>query len=87
MFNVRDCIGEMCRELKSKVVTEVASKTLEEFHKNSARMIRAAIFGMTEGKVNDEYYFPANQLVISNVDIKSVECVDEESRQSLKDKV
>ena len=87
MFNVRDCIGEMCRELKSKVVTEVASKTLEEFHKNSARMIRAAIFGMTDGKVNDEYFFPANNLVISNVDIKSVECVDEESRQSLKDKV
>lgn len=45
MFNVRDFVGDCCSQLRSKVVTDIASKSLDEFHKNSARIIRTAIFG------------------------------------------
>lgn len=85
IFNVRDFVGDTCRELKSKVVAEVASRTLDEFHKNSAKLIRTAIFGMTDGKVNDEYFFPSNNLSVTNCDIKSVESLDKESQQSLRE--
>jgi len=83
IFNVRDFVGDTCRELKSKVVAEVASKTLDEFHKNSAKIIWASIFGMEHGKVRDKYLFSTNNLVITNVDIKSVESMDKESQASL----
>lgn len=76
---MRDFVGDTCRELKSKVVAEVASKTLDEFHKNSARIIRASIFGMEHGKVRDRYIFNTNNLVITNVDIKFIESMDKES--------
>lgn len=85
IFNVRDFVGDTCRELKSKIVAEVASRTLDEFHKNSAKIIRTAIFGVKDGKVNDEYFFPANNLCITNCDIKSVESLDKESQQSLRE--
>lgn len=83
IFNLRDFVGDACRELKSKVVAEVASKTLDEFHKNSAKIIRASIFGMKDGKVQDRYFFHSNNLVVDNVDIKSVESMDKESQASL----
>lgn len=85
IFNVRDFVGDTCRELKSKVVAEVASKTLDEFHKNSARIIRASIFGMEHGKVKDRYVFETNNLVITNVDIKFIESMDKESQASLQE--
>lgn len=85
IFNVRDFVGDTCRELKSKVVAEVASKTLDEFHKNSARIIRASIFGMEHGKVRDRYIFNTNNLVITNVDIKFIESMDKESQASLQE--
>ena len=85
IFNVRDFIGDTCRELKSKVVADVASKTLDEFHKNSAKIIRASIFGMEHGKVKDRYVFTTNNLVITNVDIKCIESSDKASQQSLQE--
>lgn len=85
IFNVRDFVGDTCRELKSKVVAEVAGKTLDEFHKNSARIIRASIFGMDHGKVKDRYLFTTNNLVITNVDIKLIESMDKESQASLQE--
>merc|ERR1712146_469393 len=53
-------------------------------HKNSARIIRASVFGMNDkGKVGDHFKFKANNLVITNIDIQSVEPVDVETRKSL----
>lgn len=85
LFNVRDFVGDTCRELKSKIVAEVASRTLDEFHKNSAKIIRTAIFGIVDGKVKDSYEFPSNNMVVTNCDIKSVESLDKESQQSLRE--
>merc|ERR1711862_151291 len=65
-----------------------ASVAFDEFHKFSARLIRKAIFGLDEnGKVNAEYVFPSNDLSITNVDIQSVEPVDQRTRDSLQKSV
>lgn len=70
IFNVRDFVGDACSAIASKVRGEVASISFEQFHKFSARHIRKAIFGLdADGKVNDNYRFPSNRLVVTSVDI------------------
>jgi major vault protein len=77
IFSVRDCIGEMCSIMASRVRGAVAEMTLNQFHKNSARVIRSAVMGYTQcstsenRKINDKYVFENNLLAISNVDIKN----------------
>merc|ERR1711976_1127919 len=51
-------------------------------------MGRKAVFGLDEnGKINDEYLFPSNGLCITNIDIQSVEPVDQRTRDSLQKSV
>merc|ERR1712139_83910 len=58
------------------------------FHKDSARIIRKSVFGETDdGKVRDSFMFSANNLVVTNIDIQSVEPVDESTRDSLQKSV
>ncbi len=66
----------------------VAGEKFDEFHRNSARIIRLAVFGTDqEGHIRDEFRFRANNLVITNIDIQSVEPVDEETLRSLQKSV
>merc|ERR1712063_12534 len=47
-----------------------------------------AVFGENaEGKINDEFVFTANNLSITNIDIQSVEPVDQRTRDSLQKSV
>lgn len=56
----------------------------DDFHKNSAKIIRASVFGLDErGKVRDSFAFPANNLLITSIDIQSAEPVDQRTRDSL----
>ena len=89
IFAVSDFIGDACKALGSSIRGTVASIAFQEFHANSARIIRAAVFGLdTEtGKVNDERVFAANGLVITNVDIQNVDPVDQRTRDSLQKSV
>eukprot|EP01017_Pseudomicrothorax_dubius_P016763 TRINITY_DN1896_c0_g1_i6.p1 TRINITY_DN1896_c0_g1~~TRINITY_DN1896_c0_g1_i6.p1 ORF type:complete len:800 (+),score=283.28 TRINITY_DN1896_c0_g1_i6:30-2429(+) len=88
IFNVRDFIGDMCNLMASKVRSAVAAVTFEMFHKSSAKIIRKAIFGVdSAGKILDEFLFPKNSLVITNVDIQNVEPVDEKTQRSLQNSV
>merc|ERR1712139_123158 len=58
------------------------------FHKDSARIIRKSVFGETDdGKVRDSFMFAANNLVVTNIDIQSVEPVDDSTRESLQKSV
>merc|ERR1711976_381332 len=51
-------------------------------------MGRKAVFGLDEnGKINDEYVFDANNLSITNIDIQSVEPIDQRTRDSLQKSV
>lgn len=86
IFSVRDCIGEMCSIMASRVRGSVAEMTLNQFHKNSARVIRLAVMGEKpeyKGKINDKYVFENNLLAISNVDIKNILTKDEATKEKL----
>ena len=79
LFNVRDFVGDACKAIASRIRGAVSSRTFEDFHKNSTSLIRLAVFG----KDKSELFFKANQLVITNIDIKSIEPIEEETRKNL----
>lgn len=88
LFQVPDFVGDACKAIASRVRGAVASQKFDEFHRNSAKIIRLAVFGLDEeGKIRDEFRFNANNLVITNIDIQSVEPVDEETLKSLQKSV
>lgn len=84
IFSVRDFTGDACKAMGSRVRGAVSGVTFDVFHKNSIKIIRASVFGINkEGKVGDEFRFKSNNLVITNIDVQSVEPVDAETRTSL----
>lgn len=94
LFSVPDFVGDACKAIASRVRGAVASVTFDDFHKNSARIIRMAVFGfeMSEAKgpdgtlmpkPRDQAVFPQNGLVVSSVDVQSVEPVDQRTRDAL----
>jgi len=88
VFSVPDFVGDACKAIASRVRGAVAGHSFDEFHKHSARLIRSAVFGLDEGgHVNNRFVFSQNKLVISNVDIQSVEPVDSRTRDALQKSV
>jgi len=83
VFSVPDFIGDFCKAIASRVRGSVAGKTFDDFHKNSADLIKSAVFG----KSNDSLRFNSNNLVITNIDIQSVEPVDSKTRDALQKSV
>ncbi|PNJ33459.1 MVP isoform 4 [Pongo abelii] len=94
LFSVPDFVGDACKAIASRVRGAVASVTFDDFHKNSARIIRAAVFGfetseakgpdgMALPRPRDQAVFPQNGLVVSSVDVQSVEPVDQRTRDAL----
>eukprot|EP01137_Pigoraptor_chileana_P037473 Opistho-2@34592 len=88
VFSVPDFVGDACKAIASRVRGAVASVQFDDFHKNSAKIIRASVFGMDEkGKVRDKFVFPSNSLCITSIDIQSVEPVDQRTRDALQKSV
>lgn len=88
IFQVPDFVGDGCKAIASRVRVAVAQATFDEFHKRSARIIRTAVFGVDENeKIKNHFQFSANKLIITNVDIQSVEPVDQRTRDSLQKSV
>lgn len=88
LFQVPDFVDTACKAIASRVRGAVAGEKFDEFHRNSARIIRAAVFGTDEqGHIREELRFRTNNLVITNVDIQSVEPVDERTLESLQKSV
>jgi len=85
IFSVPDFVGDACKAIGAKVRGSVTQTTFEDFHKYSAKIIRTAVFGMDEttGHIAKKFFFPSNHLVITNIDIQSVEPVDQRTRESL----
>jgi major vault protein len=84
LFQVPDFVGDACKAIASRVRGAVAQESFDNFHKNSAKIIRAAVFGTDDnGKIKNRFHFPANNLVIDNIDIQSVEPVDQRTRDAL----
>jgi len=70
--------------MASQVRSAVASVDFDSFHKTSARLIRKSVFGVdAEGKIKKEFPLIKNNLVITNVDIQSVEPIDDNTKENL----
>ncbi|KAK3703611.1 hypothetical protein QZH41_019149 [Actinostola sp. cb2023] len=88
LFSVPDFVGDSCKAIASRIRGAVAGVQFDDFHKNSAKIIRASVFGLDENhKVRNRFSFPANKLSITSVDIQSVEPVDQRTRDSLQKSV
>jgi len=88
IFQVPDFVGDACKAIAARVRGSVAQASFDEFHKRSARLIRSAVFGIDEeGRVGNKFQFSANNLIITNIDIQSVEPVDQRTRDSLQKSV
>ncbi|XP_059146176.1 major vault protein-like isoform X2 [Physella acuta] len=88
LFSVPDFTGDACKAIASRVRGAVAQVQFDDFHKNSAKIIRASVFGIdANGKVRDKFHFPQNNLVITSIDIQSVEPVDQRTRDALQKSV
>ncbi|XP_014662129.1 PREDICTED: major vault protein-like [Priapulus caudatus] len=84
LFSVADFVGDACKAIASRIRGSVASIPFDDFHKNSAKIIRVAVFGMdAEMNVRKHLCFEQNSLFITSVDIQSVEPVDQRTRDSL----
>jgi len=84
IFAVPDFVGDCCKAMAARVRGAVAATPFEVFHKTSAELIRKAVFNSSD---KDRFVFTANNLVISGVDIQSVEPVDQKTRDSLQQSV
>jgi len=84
IFAVPDFVGDCCKAMAARVRGAVAATPFEIFHKTSAELIRKAVFNSSE---KNSCVFTANNLVISGVDIQSVEPVDQKTRDSLQQSV
>lgn len=88
LFSVPDFVGDLCKAVASRVRGIVASVQFDDFHKNSAKIIRSSVFGLDDkGKVRDTFHFPANNLFITSIDIQSAEPVDQRTRDALQKSV
>ncbi|KAL2078799.1 hypothetical protein ACEWY4_026484 [Coilia grayii] len=88
LFSVPDFVGDACKAIASRIRGAVASVQFDDFHKNSNRIICSAVFGFDEKlAVRSSLRFPQNGLVISSVDIQSVEPVDQRTRDALQKSV
>jgi len=89
IFKVPDFVGDACKAIASRVRGAVAAVSFDKFHKNSADIIRSAVFGIDveSEQVKNKFYFPSNNLVITNIDIQSVEPVDQRTRDALQKSV
>jgi major vault protein len=88
IFSVPDFVGDACKAIASRVRGIVAAHSFDNFHKGSAQIIREAVFGTDhEGKPLNRFVFSANNLVITNIDIQSVEPVDSRTRDALQKSV
>lgn len=89
IFCVADFVGDLCKAMASRVRGAVSSVSFDDFHKNSAKIIRLAVFGTDpeNKRVRDILSFPSNNLHVTSVDIRSVEPVDQRTRDSLQKSV
>lgn len=88
LFSVPDFTGDACKAIASRIRGAVAQVQFDDFHKNSAKIIRTSVFGYdAQNKIRDKFSFPQNNLVITSVDIQSVEPVDQRTRDALQKSV
>jgi len=89
IFSTPDFVGDLCKALSSRVRGAVAQTSFDAFHKHSVEIIQESVFGRNPEtkEINDRLVFTSNNLVVTNIDIQSVEPVDQRTRDSLQKSV
>jgi len=83
IFDIPDFVGDSCKAIASRVRAAVASVSFDHFHKLSADVIRDAIFGKQKDSGTARLVFSQNMMIVTTVDIQSVEPVDQRTQDSL----
>ncbi|XP_048766942.2 major vault protein-like [Ostrea edulis] len=84
LFSVPDFIGFACKQMGARIRAAVAQVSFDDFHRHSNQVLITAVFGVdAEGQINTEVRFSENNLVLSSMDIQSIEPVDAKMRDSL----
>lgn len=87
-FNVPDFVGDCCSCIASRVRATIAGVSFEFFHKNSASILKGAVFGSDDkGDSKTELRFPSNRLVVTSIDIQEIVVIDDKTREALKQSV
>jgi major vault protein len=84
LFKVNDFIGDACKNLAAKIRGAVSTVQFEVFHKNSASIVKSAVFGVEENNMTRSFLkFESNNLLVINVDIHTQEPIDVKTRENL----
>eukprot|EP01105_Mastigella_eilhardi_P013180 TRINITY_DN2997_c0_g1_i1.p1 TRINITY_DN2997_c0_g1~~TRINITY_DN2997_c0_g1_i1.p1 ORF type:complete len:858 (+),score=271.91 TRINITY_DN2997_c0_g1_i1:310-2574(+) len=89
IFSTPDFVGDLAKALSARVRGVVAQTSFDQFHKHSVDIIQESVFGRNPktGEINDQLVFTSNNLHVTNIDIQSVEPVDQRTRDSLQKSV
>lgn len=87
MFSVHDFVGDACKRISSRIRGVVSAVTFDNFHKNSTEIIQNAIHRKADDGKLLPFHIQANNLLITQVDIQSIDPVEEETRKSLQKSV
>jgi len=79
IFSVHDYIGITCKTVASRIRGAVSSIAYNDFHSKSAAFVKNSIF-----KNNTECFFPENNFVLNQCDVKQIEPADLDIRENLK---
>jgi len=85
IFAVPDFVGDACKAIASRVRGAVAASSFDAFHRGSSDIIRKAVFGVdkSKGEIRKALRFPSNGLVVSEIDVQSVDPIDQRTRDAL----
>lgn len=85
LFAVADFVGDLSKSVSSRIRGAVSSISYEDFHHNSAEIIRGAVFGReADGTIKAQRKLHANNLVITSCDIKSQRPIEKDIEEKLK---
>lgn len=87
LFSVKDFVGDACKRISSRIRGAVSAVSFDNFHKNSTEIIQAAIHKKDADGNNLPFFISANFLQITQVDIQSIDPVEEETKKSLQKSV
>ncbi|KAH8611559.1 Major Vault Protein repeat Shoulder domain [Trypanosoma vivax] len=84
-FSVADFMCDACSFIAGRIRAAVASLPFQQFHKNSGRVLRQAVFGVdtATGEPREQLRFEVNNLVVTSVDTYHMEMLDSRTREGL----
>ncbi|KEG12747.1 major vault protein [Trypanosoma grayi] len=88
-FAFGDFVGDTCSFIAGRIRAAVATLPFQQFHKNNAKLMQQAVFGVDPetGNAEEELRFTSNNLVVTSVDTQRMEVLDSRTREGLQKSV